>query len=72
MHERAMFQIWYHNWLSTKNDIRSLQLFCFSKVRVYKYVCIFVCIGTYFSFSICLKDYIKNQAEAVVAKGRPN
>ena len=35
-------------------------------------VCIFICLGTYLPFSIKLKNYTKNQAEVVVAKGRPN
>ena len=31
--------------------------------------CIFICLGTYLTFTIQLKDYTKNQAEVVVAKG---
>ena len=34
--------------------------------------CIFICLGTYLTFSIQLKDYTKNQAEVVIAKGWPN
>ena len=35
-------------------------------------VCIFISLSTYLSFSIQLKNYTKNQAEVIVAKGRPN
>ena len=34
--------------------------------------CIFICLGTCLTFSIQLKDYTKNQAEVVIAKGWPN
>ena len=34
--------------------------------------CIFICLGTYLTFTIQLKDYTKNQAEVVVAKVWPN
>ena len=35
------------------------------------FVCmyIFICLGTFLSFSIQLKNYTKNQAEVVLAKG---
>ena len=35
-------------------------------------VCIFICLGSFLSFSIELKNYTKNKTEVVVAEGRPN
>ena len=34
-------------------------------LHIYIYTCLFICLGTYLSFTICLKRYAKNQAEVV-------
>ena len=49
---------------------------CIYKWKIYVSLsvseCIFICLGTYLTFSIQLKDYTKSQAEVVIAKGWPN